>query len=291
MIEISKFEGNHQVVWDASSLETFITCPTKYKYGYIDNLRSLRGRNAASYWGTAFHDGIEAYDTALFYEVSRGDAVDFAVHTVVERYGHTLQGADNTSRNLDTLIRAVVWYDAHYADDKYETIASPDGTPALEEKFTVPLWDGKHRLSGRIDALKSFENTLYVFDHKTTTTTIGEYYFKDFRPSFQFICYIWAVRQFVEQPVRGVIINACQTAAGFARFGRSIYQVNEAELLEFEKEMTTYMEMADDMADASYWPRNPSSCGKYGGCDFRNVCSQSPEFRPTWLAEDFTTRS
>ena len=33
---------------------------------------------------------------------------------------------------------------------------------------------------------------------------------------------------------------------------------------------------------------NPSSCGNYGGCEFRHICSKSPQVREMFLKGDFS---
>jgi hypothetical protein len=54
--------------------------------------------------------------------------------------GERLQSLD-TSRTKETLVRSVVWYLDEYRDDPLKTALLPDGKPAVELSFLLPVFD------------------------------------------------------------------------------------------------------------------------------------------------------
>ena len=54
--------------------------------------------------------------------------------------GERLQSLD-TSRTKETLVRSVVWYLDEYKDDPLKTAMLPDGKPAVELSFMLPVFD------------------------------------------------------------------------------------------------------------------------------------------------------
>jgi hypothetical protein len=48
-----------------------------------------------------------------------------------------------------------------------------------------------------------------------------------------------------------------------------------------------WLHNAETYATNGYWPQNDTSCDKFGGCKFREVCSRSPKVRDAYLKATF----
>lgn len=294
-INFSKFDGDRQMTWDASSLDNLHRCPRYYKYSVLDGYR--RGMATTTNFGTAYHNSIEEYDRQLLqgsWEFAQRAAVRAAfkngqgLPTHAER-GDKKEGDDN-GRTGEALMRAVVWYTEQFKNDPLKTAQLPDGTAGLEVRFEVPISGTEFRLSGRIDKLAYMDDELYIVERKTTAQALGPRYFGNYSPNTQVTTYIWALRNFLGLPIQGVIVEAMQTAVNFSRYGRAIQRRTEAQLEEYEQAMRYHIAEADRFQREGFWPMNESACGNYGGCTFRDVCARPPAQRPDWLAADFVVR-
>jgi hypothetical protein len=286
---INKFsETGWQQIWDASSLQDYRRCPTYWWYRDSRRLRFAGGEQTlAADWGSAWHLGQEVFETSLWDKATRKEALKHAIAAVSSQYGNYFEANPDTKRNLDTLIRALVWYEKKYRHDTLNMLGLPSGRPGIEVRFEIPIPRIPERWSGRIDKLVEYNGDYYIVDRKTTAKTMSSFYFRDFSPNIQFISYCWALQSFLGTKVRGLIVDAVQTAVGFTRFGRHTYQFAPRQLSEFERNMRTSIIQARKEHKSGYMPFNESNCNAYRGCQYARICRECPEYRETWIAEDY----
>lgn len=184
------------------------------------------------------------------------------------------------------LVRTIVWYIDHFADDPMETVILSNGKPAVELSFSIPLDNGLI-LTGHLDRVARYSGDLYINDQKTTGATLSPYYFKQFKPDTQMTTYTFAGKIVLDEPVRGVVIDAAQIAVGFSRFERDFIQFTESELKEWYDEAMYHIEAAREATRKGFFPRNRASCNNYGGCEFRDICALAPSQRQTFLKSNF----
>jgi hypothetical protein len=142
-------------------------------------------------------------------------------------------------------------------------------------------------LCGHLDRVVTFNDELFVMDRKTTKTTPEGYYFDNFDPENQMSLYTLAGQVLFDTAIRGVIIDAAQVAVGFSRFERGFTYRNPDQIDEWVNDLHYWFQLAEEFAKSNYWPMNDTSCGMYGGCKFRKICSKSPQVRDRFLAGDF----
>ena len=201
--------------------------------------------------------------------------------------------SDHTSKTRENLIRTIIWYVDHFEDDPVTVFKRPDGTPAVEYSFSFEAADASEDtpdgivFSGHIDRLVEYSGSYYVMDQKTTGSTITPQFFDQFDPDSQMSLYTMAGKIIYDKPVRGVIIDAAQIAVGFSRFLRGFTFRDDAKINEWYDSAFYHIRAARQATHEGKFPMNPSSCGKYLGCEFRNVCSKSPHVREQFLIADF----
>jgi hypothetical protein len=285
--EQTKFdEDGKQRVLDASSLDDLMACPKYYHYKKVMALKPKHNK-ASTQWGNIVHKGLERYDECILEGMDWDDAVREAVKaTLVECKDH--DDTKDNARTTETAVRAIVWYADRYKDDTLVTAELHDGAPATEIRFEVPIPDTNYRFSGRIDRIVWADDELFLLDRKTTKQSLSGYYFKDYELSLQVQAYIWASKRFLDLPVAGLLIDAIQTGVNFTRFNRSPFFISDGRLDEFEELLRHHIDMLEWYHDKNYWPRNFTSCGRYGGCQFAPICSMAPHRRQIWLKEYFT---
>lgn len=287
----SSFRDGVQYVWDSTSLKMADACPRYYQYKMIEGWHSER---------TSFHlrFGMH-YATALehFHKQSAlGVPFEEALEAIVlEALMDTWDRTETESgpwtsphhlKNRENLIRSIVWYLDTFRDEEIKTVILADGKPAVEHSFTLPVDDGLY-FAGHLDRLCTFANDPYVMDQKTTGSTLGPYYFNQYSPDMQMSMYTFAGKAIFGLPVKGVIIDAAQIAVGFTRYERGFTFRTDAQLTEWYENTMQLIAETQAQTRAGYFPMRLSSCGNYGGCEFRGVCSRSPDVRKNFLLADF----
>lgn len=306
-IELSPFlEGtNVQYAWDSTSLGLLKRCPRLYQYtmidGYEDKEESIHLR-----FGIEFHESMNEYDNLMVEGYTHDDAVRETVYHLLLRTdgwepSPTLKNADK--KNRTTLVRTVILYLDEYENDEVETLILPSGEPALEQSFRFELdwgpetarnekghWlpDQPYVLCGHLDKVVTYLDDKFGMDYKTTTWPIYSKFFEQFEPDNQMSLYTLAMKIIFNVPVKGMIINAIQVGAQFAKFARGVTYRTADQLEEWLNDLKVILNEAEGYARRNYWPQRDTSCDKYGGCKFREVCSQSPSVRSLVLDGQYT---
>lgn len=294
-----------QYAWNSTCLGLLKECPRKYEYSVVQGWGS-RDESIHLRFGIEYHHALQDYAIAR----SEGMRHDDAIHECVRALHNRVYNwdVDRTSRagkykNRETILGLVVDYLDHFADDPADTFVLDDGKPAVELSFRFELDWGPNAiveqsyetaapqpylLCGHLDRVVRFTGDLYVMDRKTSLTSLGSYYMDQWTPSNQMTLYALAGKIMLNQPIRGVIIDAAQVLLEKPNaFARGFAYRTEDQLAEWLDDLRYWLRKAEDFAVAGYWPMNDMSCNKYGGCPFREVCSKSPAVRETYLRGTF----
>jgi hypothetical protein len=313
-----------QFAWDSTCLGEFKKCPRKYQLTIIEGWRG-RGDNVHLTFGSLYTEALDQYDKLRALEGADFDhewALMMVVFSAMEKTwvdgdpdtnqpGHPWEhGAWDTNvgnKNRFTLIRTIVWHlDQFGVNDPAETVILQDGTAAAEYSFRMELdWGPQliekyepridervavqpYLLCGHLDRVVNFLGGTYVMDHKTTKTTIGDYYFDQYEPNNQMTIYTLAAKVIFKTPIKGVIIDAAQVAVGFSRFARGMTYRTDAQLEEWVTDLRHWLALAEHYATERYWPMNDTACF---GCQFNQhngkICAKDPAVRDSFLESNF----
>ena len=316
---------NIRFAWDSTCLGALKTCPRLYQYQYVD-FWGHTGESVHLRFGSEYHQALQDYDQSRAAGIPHNDAVFDVVKALLIRtadYAPDPLSKPGKYKSRAMLIRAVIWYlDAH-RDDPAKTYIKADGKAAVELSFRFeldwgPRWgrdlngnpahvvaylaSGKvvesstqpYLLCGHLDSVKELNGSLFVMDHKTAMTTLGDYYFDQWSPSNQMTLYSVASKVILDAPVKGVIINAAQLMLDFdktgepgARFVRGLTYRTPDQLNEWLGDLRYWLDAAEHYATSGHFPMNDTACDKFGGCKFRSICSKSPQVREQFLRSDF----
>lgn len=283
-----------QYAWDSTSLSWAQACLRKYRLKMIEGWRG-RYLNVNLRFGQHYATALEHYHKLRAEGASHEEAELLVVHealidtwdrTEEKPEGFPWDSGDNV-KTRETLIRTIVWYlEENAFNEAISTLILSDGSPAVEYSFKLPVDDGLV-FCGHIDRVIEFSGDKYVQDQKTTKMTLGPYYFDQYKPHTQMSMYTFAGKMIYNIPVKGVMIDAAQIAVGFSRFARGFTYRTEDELSEWYDNTMFWIAQAQTAVREQHFPMNPSSCGDYGGCEFRKICSMSPASRNNFLRADF----
>lgn len=307
-----------QYAWDSTSLGWLKTCPRLYQYQMIDGW-TMKEDAIHLRFGIEYHQALHDYENVKAQsKVGHNDALHDTIRALLTRIHDWTPVPRTKSEELKSkfnLLRSVVWYLEKYKDDPAKTVILKDGTPAMELSFKFeldfgPINDGgnieqvhtqnisgqsdvEHKikqpylLCGHLDRVVEFGEETFVMDRKTSTSTLGSYYFDQYQPDNQMTIYSFAAKVILDAPVKGVIIDAIQIAKDWSRPVRGFTFRTNDQIEEWLTDLHSWLDLAEQYAVAGYWPQNDTACNKYGGCRFREVCAKSPQVREKFLEADF----
>jgi hypothetical protein len=295
-----------QYAWDSTSLSTLLKCPRQYQLSILEGWQpKSAGYAIALRFGIAFHTALETYhrlratgidhEQALLTIVStRHECPDYSTLPTcseVQEADEATDGADDginlrnsKIRTRYHLMRAVVWYLEHYANDPCQTLLAEGGNPAVEVSFRIDLpvqHDGTDLLlCGHMDRVVSFNDEYWVLDYKTTKQ-LSRQFFQDFQLSHQLSGYTLAGQVIFQKPVRGAIIDGIGLQVQAVQFERAFSRRTDSQLGEYIQTISFAFEQAQRFAETlDDYPMNTSACYF---CQYKEVCSQPPEYRQTYL--------
>ena len=270
-------------------------------------------------FGIEYHKALEQYDGFKLSGSSHDDALARCVRNLLYRvrdWDVDTSHRPGNYKNPRSVVQLVIDYLDHYKDDPATTVIREDGTPATELSFRFELdwgpeaaaqvvggiWNAEKKdfdiidkdtsqpylLCGHLDRVVSFNDSIFVMDHKTTTSTISPYFFDNWSPSNQMTLYTLAGQVILKADIKGVILDAAGVLIEKSNdFKRGFTFRTPDQLSEWLVDLKYWLTMAESYATMEYWPMNDTSCDKFGGCKFRGVCSKDPSVRDRFLEADF----
>ena len=279
-----------RVSCSTSRLNTMQLCWKKYDYSYVHNLIPI---DKQVYWerGSLVHTFFKYY----YREKMNGRWKDDP-----SQQGIVLDEATSICRRDAVDMALSIKQTEEYIKVSRENLIhnSQDGMVvfAVEEPFSKIIYErpdteareGVQILyEGIVDLLASLPNTdLMVWDHKTesrkSTSTVMDN---------QFAGESWAFN------VSAVVVNkiGMQSSLKLAeKFQRPILDFTPELIDEWKRDtIKTILEAVErhkrDSDGNGDWPRNRTSCGKFGSCVYISVCQAKPVVRPiklqTWFKD------
>jgi hypothetical protein len=286
-----------QYAWDSTSLSYLKTCPRLYQYIMLEGW-SAKDESVHLRFGIEYHKALEQYDEKRVSGLDHEKSLYFSIHQllirIVDWEPDTSTRAGNY-KNPRTLVQLVIDYCDKYKDDPAKTVIRENGRPATELSFRFELdWGPQaakgqpYVLCGHLDRVVTFNDSILVMDHKTTTTTPSQYYFDQYSPNNQMSLYTLAGQIILGSPVKGVIIDAAQVTLEVPNnFVRGFTYRTPQQIEEWLNDLRFWLYQAEQYATVEQWPMNDTACDKFGGCKFRGVCSRDPSVRDRFLEADF----
>lgn len=297
----SKILPNLQIAYDSVSRGALQTCPRYYYYTIIQGY-TTKEENIHFTFGIGIHGGQETYHRAKARNLSHEEALRIATRYAIE-YSWDFKRkrpwiSTEPTKTRETLIRTIIWYLEQFKDDVLKTYIKSDGTPAVELSFhfdsgLTACTNEPYFFCGHIDRLVTWDEDFYITDIKTTKfslTKSTQEFFNKYALDDQMSGYYYAGKVIFETPIKGLIIDAAQTAVSFSRFQRGQTLRTKSQLDEWYEDTHYWFKQAEIYAKDNYWPMNKKSCNNYGGCPFLIVCSEDPSFRPKILQDFYIQR-
>jgi hypothetical protein len=278
---------NIKFAWDSTAIDAVKQCGRKHLF-VTQGWRS-KGESVHLRFGSEYHRALRDYEILKAEGFDHDDAMADVVRSLLYRIHDW--NPTHKQKNRETLVRSVIWYLEQFKDDPAKTWIMSDGKPAVEVTFSFELDFGPspnqpYVLCGKLDKIVIFNGDLFVMDHKTTSA-LGASFASRFNPDNQVTLYTYAGKKVFMAPIKGVIINGCQPLVGGTNFERHIIYRTEEQIQEWLIDLDYWLTQAAWWAEKDYYPHNDTSCHKFSGCEYRDVCAKSPQVRDRFLKADY----
>lgn len=258
--------------WGHSRWQTLETCPKKYELRYIRGIKPLFTSRAATL-GTVVHRGLAGSFLAQKHRQQGKKKVP--------EYG--LLVLDQSPEGEDIKIEAkrlVIQHDAYWADH------DPGWDRVVHiEKMIQGNLDGVP-YSTRMDLVAKHRKLPILVDTKTSSRSYGDPA-TEFQMSGQFLGMLALWQQKISKKLPIVRINRIVKTAvpTFERIGLSFSQ-NQID--RFKKDLV-FLHSDLDRFKRNRFPRRYHSCvGKYGPCEYFNLCYAGPSMAGSYDVPDQT---
>lgn len=265
------------IALDSQILNTVSMCARKVDLGFIKNWRPTEKAEALEK-GDLMHRMLKHY-----YVARKNGRTD--LHNVIEEAVAIGRAAtiemDLNESTIDENIKQFTAYCHYYNQDGWEPLEVEQSfSRELYRREDTPELEGLSILyEGVIDLIAKTPHGIFVIDHKTASRRSSPT-----RLSNQFMGYAWATGS------HNVIVNRIgfqKTLKENERFQRLFLSYNDPLLIEWIQSATYWTEMLVSYIDSNYFPPNFTSCDKYAGCIFQEVCEAIPEVREFKLQSRF----
>lgn len=279
---LEKKDGKFYI--NSSSVEIIQTCRRKAQYALSRNLRG-EDESEALLFGTAIHMALEAFYSAPIVNGERQLTLeqfqDAFVDVAVQSLGHL---PDSDKRSVANGKKIIEKYWEVYQNDPWVVVKDAQG-PVVERKFEFESRIPGVVIHGQIDCLLQNVETgeIVVCDHKTSSS-LGSDFMNRIKPNTQFSIYAWAA-QVMGYKVSRVMVNGIQVAKTKTDLMRVFTDRTEIDLMEMFETIEDSVNLYKQSEERNLWPINSASCGQWGGCQYRDICSLSAPFRETAIQQ------
>ena len=295
-------KGHYEFCCDNSTKELFETCARAAQYYAVDRRQGV-GERASLHRGSVAHGAL-----AIRKLRATEDFEPLQIKFILDEYANKDFGPDEW-RTAEHLINTIRGYNKQWPIESEPFTVLTDGDePVVEKPFKLLLGhadmsgagvmthDGPVNIdvvhiywTGRLDALVHYGVPL-VMDAKTTAV-LGQNFYDDFWLSSQMLGYVWAARA-LGYPCDGLFLDVLAgrkpTKTGIAyEFQRQRYHYKQEHLDEWETDTFTLITDFLEHLRRGYFPKSPKWCfGKFGRCQYWDICTQVPSNRKTMLQSD-----
>lgn len=302
--KIVKNLKNGELHIDNSDYVNWNSCFIKGLFADALKRQPTKGQGPLAY-GSAIHKALEVYHAS-----DKPDMDEVIQAGTDEAIAENLPAIADEKRNMESLVSTLWSYNADYVSrsDKFKVVTL-DNKLLIEQGFSLPL--GEFNIEpvptldipgliqiywqGKIDmvVIDQATNELWIVDHKTTSV-MGEKYVDGMLRSNQMLGYSWATEELTkvfDMKVAGVIINAIAVRKSGTEFRRWRIPYPQWQLDEWHGEVVDgcyelLEKLVRYLSGEAAIPNRESCVGKYGRCQFFDVCNMHPDMKDGTLFDD-----
>jgi hypothetical protein len=281
-------DGKHIEMWDNTKLKAY-ACTERGRLGYEEHLVPLEPSEGLSF-GEGFHAAVEAWTKARLAGASDPEAIERGIQAFVEVWNRMIPEdrrfmleTSGDRRSVENFKRLFGFYRKQLPLENFDEIV------AVEQPFTILLGTTPAGVevywSGIIDRIVRWMDGLYCRDIKTTSKTINERLFDEYKLSGQLKGYQWVSSQLGFGAMEGIGVEVVKVEAPLKTKTRAANELIQSEVIPFAPEQLdawrqNTLQRIDRVlqvrCEGSYTLDDGDLCTMYDGCEFRHICWAMP---------------
>lgn len=231
-----------------SALNSYQTCPLKYKFQYIDKIRTPKSKEAV--FGTLIHSTLNFVHTPAILAPSMEQAMDhFSKNWNSDVWENELEERAAFSQGIEIIRR-------YYNDNDIAKV----NIVALESPFQIKL--GEHVVSGIIDRIDRTEDGYEIVDYKTAKKMPSQ---EKVDNDVQLTIYLQAFLDRYPEEIKN--LNNLKVSLYFVKHGAKLTSTRTKEDLKNIKDK--FLEVIAKIGESEFQPAINPLCD---WCDFQNRC-------------------
>ena len=268
------------LVMDSQRLNEIQLCPEKYNLGFVNNL-ILPQKQEFFESGTLMHEMLATYYKVRKYR-SRWeqnkhdhDKIIAICHRVAKHFLIKMSLPVETAfEHLEVFEQ----YVRHFQHDGWETLA-------VEQAGVKELYDSEDLrilYEVKIDLVARIQGRIFAVDHKTSRRRQ-----EPTDMSNQFMGYCWFLG------IPNLIVNKIGFQTSLKpkdKFNRYVLSYSPERLEEWKDNTVWWGRRLAFHLQNNSWPKNLTSCDKWGGCIYQKICQVEPAARPWRISRDYEVR-
>jgi len=302
-------DGKWNMFFDASMLKTFLDCPQKFAYKYVDHLRLRGAVNWKSELGSWWSSTMQLYYNSF----RQGDLTkELVAEFALEAWNDRKMSAFATSvpksytdfgGEAAAVLMALRYFDEtfDYDNNHWKVLSVEEGAGRRRELLVGETSKVRVYYITLPDLMVLIDDKKLVpVDHKTKDY-IDTRLQHQFNPHLQTCGYIWTARYFATQQSLEITTNECliNVAArnepgprtkNDQRFKRIPIHYNPEQLDFWALRVLKAAERMRTCIETGFWDWNDESCHKYNGCEFRPLDSAPQDARLQVLKSSYVQK-
>ncbi|MBD3328718.1 AAA family ATPase [Candidatus Peregrinibacteria bacterium] len=229
-----------------SKMDTFLTCPLKYKFRYLFQIPTPQPH--AANFGSSIHNTVNQF----YSEIKKGHSPSLERLKQIFEENWIPQGYENKGHEKARKIQGTHIMERFFEKEKESDFKPPE---FLERSFRVKI--GNVTFSGRIDRIDKLEDGTYeIIDYKTGKSKLNANLKKDLQLSL----YAYAAKELYKLPVSRLSLYYLDDVS------KASTERNEDDLKEFKELM---LEHCKNLKNSSFEASPGYQCSY---CEFRTLC-------------------
>ncbi|MFW5884790.1 MAG: RecB family exonuclease [Patescibacteria group bacterium] len=236
-----------------SALNSFQTCPLKYKYEAIDKIKAKK-KSPEAQFGTLIHDVMKFIHTGNFTLPSQKDALEyFTKNWISEAFKDEFQERSAFAQG----VRIIQDYYKKNDPNKFKIVD-------LESRFTVDLQQDNetHIISGIIDRIDKTADGFEIIDYKTSGKLPAQSHVEE---DLQLLIYLLAFLK--RYPQFSKQTEKIKLSLYFLKHGTKLTAIKTKQQLEEEK--VRIFDLLEQIKKSDFAPQVSALCD---WCDFQEIC-------------------
>lgn len=261
------------MILSPNSLTQSQLCMKRFEYYKIQNLVLNKTAKALNE-GTLIHQILADYYKGIMEHADKTNLLQ-AILTKARVDSIEMQ---MEVEDVDACIKTCIDYFNYYQNDTWQPIA-------VEQMFSTSIFEDDELnliIEGRIDLIVSAGEEKIIVDHKKEGRKSKRSILDN-----QFICY----------PFVFGLNKTCQNVLGMQksyppekRFERILHSYSKEHFQEWYESTIYQAKSILRSSESGFFPRSYSSCNKWGGCPYKQICESTPDTR-AWVIERDYMRS